>query len=102
MTDQEFDQALISAAFTLAAASGWAAVTPAAAARAGGLKLEQARARFANAHAILLRFGQLADEHALSDALDIGPVRERLFDVVMRRFDACSSTAPACSLCSTV
>ena len=88
MTDQEFDQALISAAFTLAAASGWAAVSPAAAAREAGLKLEQARIRFPNAQAILLRFGQRADEQALTDALDSGPVRERLFDVVMRRFDA--------------
>ena len=88
MTDHEFDQALISAAFTLAAASGWAAVTPAAAAREAGLKLEQARIRFPNAQAILLRFGQFADEQALTDALDSGAVRERLFDVVMRRFDA--------------
>ena len=88
MTDQEFDQALIAAAFTLAASSGWAAVSPAAAAREAGLKLEQARTRFPNAQAILLRFGQRADAHALTDALDSGPVRERLFDVVMRRFDA--------------
>lgn len=88
MTDEEFDQALISAAFTLAASSGWQSVSPAAAAREAGLKLEQARSRFPNTQAILLRFGQLADTHALSDALDSGPVRERLFDVVMRRFDA--------------
>ena len=88
MTDQEFDQALISAAFTLAASSGWSSVSPAAAARLAGLKLEEARTRFPNAQSILLRFGQLADTHALTDALDSGPVRERLFDVVMRRFDA--------------
>ena len=88
MTDEAIDQAVISAAFSLAAASGWGAVSPAAAARAAGLKLEQARTRFPNAQAILLRFGQLADTHALTDALDSGPVRERLFDVVMRRFDA--------------
>ncbi len=88
MNDADFDQALISAAFTLAAAAGWAAVTPGAAAREAGLKLEQARTRFPNTQAILLRFGQLADAQALTDALDSGPVRERLFDVVMRRFDA--------------
>ena len=88
MTDQEFDQALISAAFTLAASSGWSSASPAAAARLAGLKLEEARTRFPNAQSILLRFGQLADTHALTDALDSGPVRERLFDVVMRRFDA--------------
>ena len=88
MTDHEFDQALISAAFALAAMSGWASVSPAAAARHAALPLECARARFPTANAILLRFGRLADEHALTDALDTGATRERLFDVVMRRFDA--------------
>jgi hypothetical protein len=38
--------------------------------------------------AILARFGALADEQALTGALDSGPVRERLFDIIMRRFDA--------------
>ena len=33
-------------------------------------------------------YGRLADEQALTGALDSGPARERLFDVVMRRFDA--------------
>jgi hypothetical protein len=88
VTDQEFDQALIAAAFTLAARDGWDAVSPASAAREGALPLERARARFPFTLAILLRFGELADEHALSDALDSGATRERLFDITMRRFDA--------------
>ena len=32
-------------------------------------------------------FGRLADAHALTGALTEGPVRERLFDILMRRFD---------------
>ena len=88
MTDQDFDETLIAAAFTLAATSGWSAVTPAAAARHAALPLDRARARFPGTHAILLRFGRIADTLALSDALDSGPARERLFDVLMRRFDA--------------
>ena len=88
MTDPDFDDALITAAFTLAATAGWRAVTPAAAAREVALPLDRTRARFPNAAAILLRFGRSADEHALSDAMDSGPTRERLFDVIMRRFDA--------------
>jgi hypothetical protein len=88
MTDQDFDQALVSAAFSLAAISGWDGVSPAAAARAAGLPLARARERFCDSRAILLRFGSLADEHALNDAMDSGPVRERLFDMLMRRFDA--------------
>ena len=88
MTDAEFDQALITAAFSLGASAGWASVSPAAAAREAGLPLEQTRRRFASRLAILLRFGELADAQALSDALDTGPARERLFDVIMRRFDS--------------
>jgi hypothetical protein len=88
MPDQEFDQALIAGAFALAARDGWHAVSPAAAAREAGLPLEHVRPRFPATIAILARFGALADEQALTGALQEGPVRERLFDTIMRRFDA--------------
>jgi len=88
MDDPAFDQALITAAFALAAANGWAAVSAAAAARAANLPLEQARARFPCREAILLRFGSLADQSALTAALADGTPRDKLFDVLMRRFDA--------------
>jgi hypothetical protein len=88
MTNHEFDSALVASAFALAARSGWRSVTVVGAAREAGLKLERARERFPGKGAILMRFGQIADEHALADALESGPVRERLFDLVMRRFDA--------------
>jgi hypothetical protein len=88
MSDREFDEALIAGAFAVAARDGWDAVSPAAAAREAALPLEQVRPRFPATMAILARFGALADEQALTDALDAGPVRERLFDILMRRFDA--------------
>jgi AcrR family transcriptional regulator len=88
MTDHDFDQTLIAAAFAIAARTGWPSVSVAAAAREAGLTLERARARFAGRGAILIRFGRFADEHALTGALDTGPTREKLFDMVMRRFDA--------------
>jgi hypothetical protein len=88
MTDDEFDSALITNAFAIAAREGWSNVTVIKAARAGTLKLEQARRRFPSRNAILLRFGQHADSLALEDAPEIGPTRERLFDLLMRRFDA--------------
>ena len=88
MDDTEFDQALIDSAFTLAGVSGWDSVSVAAAARAADLPLERARARFAGRDTILLRFGRLADQLALTDALIDGSARERLFDILMRRFDA--------------
>jgi ubiquinone biosynthesis protein COQ9 len=87
MTDAEFDLALIGAAFRLAAEEGWNRVTAAAAARAAGLPLAEARARFPSRSAILLGFGRLADQEALTDAPSDGSVRDQLFDLLMRRFD---------------
>jgi len=88
LTSQDFDTALITSAFAIAAKSGWKTVSVLAAAREAGLPLEQARARFSCPGSILARFGRLADEQALTGALDEGSTRERLFDVLMRRFDA--------------
>ena len=88
MTDDEFDAALIGGAFAVGAREGWSGVSVVAAAREAGLKLDRARLRFADVHAILRQFGRHADALALADALESGPARERLFDMVMRRFDA--------------
>ena len=87
MTDEEFDRALVSAAFTLAADRGWAEVSVVRAARAGDLPLDRARARFIGRAHILGRFGRIADQSALAHAATEGVVRDRLFDVLMRRFD---------------
>ncbi|MDR3522237.1 MAG: TetR family transcriptional regulator [Acidocella sp.] len=83
----EFDLKLVTSAFALAAEKGWRHVTVAAAAREAGLDLGHARKKFSGCHAILKRFGQLADAHALDGALTEGPVKDRLFDSVLRRFD---------------
>ncbi len=88
MTDTEFDSALVAAAFRIAGEEGWRHVNVAAAARAAGLPIAEARARFVDRAAILVRFGRLADQAALADAPSEGPVRDRLFDLLMRRFDA--------------
>lgn len=87
MTDTEFDTALVTAAFRMAGEEGWSRVNTVAAARAAGLSLSEARERFPSRTAILLRFGRLADQTALQDAPAEGPVRDRLFDLLMRRFD---------------
>ena len=84
MDDAEFDRALIAAAFQVAADQGWRRLNVAAAARAGGLPLPRARERFPGRAAILVRFGRLADQAALADAPSEGPVRDRLFDLLMR------------------
>ena len=88
MSDTAFDTALITAAFRIAADEGWHKVNAAAAARAAGISLAEARERFPMRAAILLRFGRVADQAALQAAPAEGPVRDRLFDVLMCRYDA--------------
>jgi ubiquinone biosynthesis protein COQ9 len=87
MSDTEFDTALVTAAFRMAGEQGWRKVNAAAAAREAGISLVEARERFPSREAILLRFGRLADQAALLDAPSEGSVRDKLFDLLMRRFD---------------
>ena len=86
MDDNEFDRALIAAAFDRAATLGWLRVSVPDAARAAGLDMARARVRIPGRCALLRRFGALADQAALAGIGD-GPVRDQLFDIVMRRID---------------
>jgi ubiquinone biosynthesis protein COQ9 len=88
MNDSEFDRALIAAAFDIAAERGWNRMTVAQAARRAGLELDRARLRFPHRGVVLLRFGQEADQAALAAAVPGSPVRDQLFDMLMRRIDA--------------
>ena len=91
MSDTEFDHALVASAFEQAGLRGWGALSIADAARDAGLPLARARARFPGRDALLLRFGVMADQAALAGGAgggdDVTP-RERLFDLLMQRFDA--------------
>jgi ubiquinone biosynthesis protein COQ9 len=87
MDDDVFDRALIAAWFALLAGSGRRFPSVAAAAREAGLPVERARARFASRASVLLRFGRLADQAALTGMATDGSGRARLFDTVMRRID---------------
>jgi AcrR family transcriptional regulator len=88
MSGQDFDHALIAAAFRLAAEAGWARLTIVDAARAAGLSLGEARARFPGKFGLLRRFGAILDAAALAADSGEGTVRDRLFDLLMGRFDA--------------
>ena len=88
MSEHEFDDALIAAAFRLAGESGWARLTIADAAQSAGLPLAEARSRFPGKHTLLRRFGERLDQAALAAASHEGPVRDQLFDLLMGRFDA--------------
>ena len=79
---------MIAAAFVIAARDGWARVSVPAAAREAGLPLPEARARFAGNRALLRRFGALLDQRALAVPSDDGTVRDKLFDMLMERYDA--------------
>ncbi len=88
MQDTEMDEALVAAVFDQAALRGWADVSIVDAARDAGLPLDRVRARFPDRGAVLLRFGVMADQLALSAGSAEPNARERLFDMVMLRFDA--------------
>jgi hypothetical protein len=87
MEDADFDNALIAAWLALAADSGRRFPSVAHAAREAGVPLERARARFASRASVLMRLGRIADQAALTGAAADGPVRDRLFDMIMRRID---------------
>ena len=57
------------------------------AAREAGLSLDTARKRFGCKTMLLLTLGRLADEAALVEDGSEGSVREKLFDMIMRRLD---------------
>ncbi|HEX7390562.1 MAG TPA: TetR family transcriptional regulator [Acidiphilium sp.] len=87
MNETSFERDLVKAAFDLGGQQGWRRVSVAAAARHGGLDLAEARRHFSGVIPILARFGRLADAHALDGAMTEGVVRDRLFDLLMRRID---------------
>ncbi len=88
MDDTTFDDTLIASALALAGTGGWRAVTVPSAARAAGLPLARARQRFPSKAAILLAFNRMADQLTLEDTPEEGTVRDRLFGLLIRRFDA--------------
>ena len=87
MSDSAFDTELVDAAFALGAAKGWRHVSAPAAAAYAGLDLAQARTSFPHTGAILKTFGRMADAAALTGVVEDGDVREKLFDILLRRFD---------------
>ncbi len=88
MDDSEFDRALIGAAFARLGRDGWRHLSVAGAAQDAGLPLARARLRFPDRAVLLLSFGRYADAAALTGgAGEAGSVRDRLFDMLMRRID---------------
>jgi AcrR family transcriptional regulator len=82
---------VVESAMRLAAERGWNGLTMAEIAVAAGTSLSGLYPLFPGKPAILAELGRIADEAMLADAEDGDPgdaPRDRLFDVLMRRFDA--------------
>ena len=96
-TDAEESRRIIDAAMTLAAKHGWRAVTMADIAKAADLPLGRLYSAYRNKAEILTGLSRQADAVVLADPLtDDGEEspRDRLFDVIMRRFDALAPYKP--------
>ncbi|GBQ12427.1 TetR family transcriptional regulator [Swaminathania salitolerans] len=84
---EDFDLALLEAGFALAAEKGWPQLSLVEAAHRAGLPVDEVRSRYPFRHSLLFRLGRLADESAFRDDGLGGSVRDRIFDLFMRRFD---------------
>lgn len=87
MNDSDFDAAVVKAVLTQAGERGWRGASLVEAAREGGLDLARLRRRFPSKLFVLIRFGTIADQAALTGAVTEGAAKDRLFDMIMRRFD---------------
>ena len=87
MNIRTVDRELVRAAFALAGEQGWQRVSVAAAARRAGIDLSRARLRFSSTMDVVARFWALADAASLGSDLAEGSVKDRLFEILMRRVD---------------
>ncbi len=94
MDDNEFDRAVVKAVFDQAALRGWRDVGLVEAAQDAGLDVKRVRARFPGRGAVLMRFGVQADQDALTGMATVGTPRERLFDILMNRYEALQAHRP--------
>lgn len=87
---------LLDAALRLAARQGWRRTGLAEIAAEAGLPLDEAYAACPSKPALLARLHRRIDRAALADGGDAGETpRDRLFEVLMRRFDALAPHRPA-------
>jgi AcrR family transcriptional regulator len=117
-SEKTFEGAVFTAALGLAAERGWGKISLADIAEAAQTPMSELHARFATKQAILDAFSRHVDHAVLKTVDDEAPegnARERLFDVLMRRFDvldadrdgvkavvkasACDPLALACGAC---
>lgn len=86
MTDQRAD--FFKAVMGLAATAGWRRLNLSEIADAAGLSLADLQKTYGGKARILGAFADYVDEQVLAHPADDGSPRDRLFDILMRRFDA--------------
>ena len=87
---KDVPQTIIESALTLAASRGWARASLGDIAEAAGVSLAELRAEFSSKSAIVAAYSASVDREVLAarDPEMAGrPATERLFDVLMKRFD---------------
>jgi len=88
-TAEQRGRLIAETALRLAGERGWRDLSLADIGEASGLGLAAVTAETPNKAAVLARFTRMIDEAVLAEPADAGePARDRLFDVLMRRFDA--------------
>lgn len=95
-SDTHGPDAVIDAALALAAEKGWRGLALADVAERAGVKLAELLAQFSSKAAILDAYLDRVDQHMMADEVDRAEsARDRLFDVIMRRFDAMAADRKA-------
>lgn len=88
--------AIVDAALALAAEKGWRRLALADIAERAGVKLADLVEHFADRTAILAAYADRIDHAMMAEEVDRNePPHDRLFDVIMRRFDAMSGDRKA-------
>lgn len=85
---------LIDAAFELAASKGWRELGMGEIAQAAGMSLAEAYAAFRTKPGLLAGFTRQVNETVLAGGEAEGSPREKLFELMMRRFDALKARRP--------
>jgi AcrR family transcriptional regulator len=97
-TPEDARDRLIDAAMALAAEIGWDGIGMKEVAGAASVDLADALAQFPDKHSLLREFTRRIDAAVLAGGGAVDPAetpRDRLFEVLMRRFDALSPHKPA-------
>jgi len=88
---KDVETRLVDAMLSLVETEGWRGLTVAAIAREAGVALADLHPKYGSRLAILAAFSRRIDRQVVASDFEFAPedtVRDRLFEVIMRRFDA--------------